>query len=120
MYLKLLSDKLPANLGYLYENAIAQIINSNNQKLFFHTWKKEGSTHSYEIDFLLPDNAKLIPIEVKSSEKKNHSSIDAFSEKYSNRISRRILFSQDDLGHYKMLDLKPIYLSPVVLSNICN
>ena len=120
LYLKLLSDKLPANLGYLYENAIAQIINSNNQKLFFHTWKKEGATHSYEIDFLLPDNAKLIPIEVKSSEKKNHSSIDAFSEKYSNRISRRILFSQDDLGHDKMLELKPIYLSPVVLSNICN
>ena len=120
LYLKLLSDKLPANLGYLYENAVAQIITSNNQKLFFHTWRKENSTHSYEIDFLVPDNTKLIPIEVKSSENKNHNSINAFSQKYSNRISRRILFSQDDIGHDKMLELKPIYLAPIILSNICN
>ena len=120
LYLKLLSDKLPANLGYLYENAVAQIINSNNQKLFFHTWRKKDSTHSYEIDFLISENTKLVPIEVKSSESRNHSSINEFSEKYSKRISRRILFSQDDLGNDKMLELKPVYLAPIVISNICN
>ena len=118
LYLKLLSDNLPANLGYLYENSVAQILNSNNQRLFFHTWKKENSTHSYEIDFLVTDKAKLIPIEVKSSERRNHESIDTFSQKYSKRVSRRILFSQDDIGHDNMLELKPIYLSPIILENL--
>ena len=118
LYLKLLSDKLPANLGYLYENAVAQILNLNNQILFFHTWKKQDSTHSYEIDVLVSDKAKLVPIEVKSSESRNHESIDAFSQKYSKRISRRILFSQDDIGHDKMLELKPIYLAPIILENL--
>ena len=32
IYNKLFSDKLEANLGYLYENAIAQIIKSNNSE----------------------------------------------------------------------------------------
>ena len=54
IYSKLLSDKLEANLGYLYENAIAQIIKSNNRELYYHTWR-DNNTHAYEIDFLLTD-----------------------------------------------------------------
>ena len=45
IYAKLLSDKLPANLGYLYENLIAQILVSQDRELYYHTWEKEGSTH---------------------------------------------------------------------------
>ena len=37
IYAKLLSDKLPANLGYLYENLVAQIINSTGRELYYHT-----------------------------------------------------------------------------------
>ena len=52
IYSKLLSDKLPADLGYLYENAAAQIIAANNTELYYHTWRKDNSTHSYEVDFI--------------------------------------------------------------------
>ena len=52
LYSKLLSDRLPANLGYLYENMAAQLIKSTNRELYYHTWEKKGSTHYYEIDFL--------------------------------------------------------------------
>ena len=38
IYNKLLSDKLDANLGYLYENALAQIIKSNGGDLFYYSW----------------------------------------------------------------------------------
>lgn len=38
IYAKLLSDKLPANLGYLYENLAAQIIASMGRELYYHTW----------------------------------------------------------------------------------
>ena len=53
IYAKLLSDKLPANLGFLYENAVAQAIQYTGRNLFYMTWPKENSTHNYEIDFLI-------------------------------------------------------------------
>jgi predicted AAA+ superfamily ATPase len=116
IYNKLLSDKLEANLGYLYENAIAQIIKSNNRELYYNTWLEEGKSHSYEIDFLVSNENKIIPIEVKSSNHNNHKSINEFCGKYSPCISRRILFSQKDLSNNEMLELKPIYLAPVIIS----
>ena len=117
IYNKLLSDKLEANLGYLYENAIAQIIKSNNRELYFHHWKENGKTHSYEIDFIISDRNKIIPIEVKSSNHNNHKSINEFEKKYSSCISRRIMFSQKDISNDNMLELKPIYLAPVIIKS---
>ena len=116
IYNKLLSDKLEANLGYLYENAIAQIIKANNRELYYHTWLEEGKSHSYEIDFLVSNENKIIPIEVKSSNHNNHKSINEFCHKYSSCVSRRILFSQKDLSNNEMLELKPIYMAPVIIS----
>ncbi len=116
IYTKLLSDKLDADLGYMYENAVAQMIRASGRETYYHTWTPEGSSHSYEVDFLLTDRTKLIPVEVKSSDANRHKSMDAFCEKYSGVISRRILFSQKDIGHQGMLELKPIYLAPVILN----
>ena len=78
----------------------------------------KDKTHSYEIDFLLTNKNKLIPIEVKSSESRNHTSINEFSKKYSNKISRRILFSQDDYSCDNMLELIPIYLAPLIIKSL--
>lgn len=116
IYNKLLADKLSANLGYLYENAVAQAIKAMGKDLYYHTWQKDNSTHSYEVDFLIQDRAKLIAVEVKSSAAKNHESIDAFSQKYSRHISRRILFSQQDVDNDKNLELKPVYMTSACLN----
>ena len=116
IYAKLISDKLSADLGYLYENAVAQVIQSAGRELYYHTWTPKNKTHSYEVDFLIASKTKLVPIEVKSSSIKNHQSIEAFSKKYSKAVSRRILFSQKDIGNKDMLELKPIYLAPVIIS----
>lgn len=118
IYAKLLSDKLEANLGFLYENAIAQMIKANGRELYYHTWKEEEKVHSYEVDFLISSKGKIIPIEVKSSETKNHTSINSFCKKYSKMISRRILFSQRDVGNEGMLEFKPIYLAPIILEDM--
>lgn len=118
IYSKLLSDKLDANLGFMYENAIAQIIKSNGRELYYHTWNEKGKVHSYEIDFLISSKGKIVPIEVKSSEMKRHISIDVFTKKYSKVVSRRILFSQKDVGNDGMLELKPIYLAPVIVESL--
>ncbi len=118
IYVKLLSDKLDVNLGYLYENAVAQIIKSCDRDLFYCVFKNNETTRYYEIDFLTTDDNKLVPIEVKSSEAKNHKSINEFSKKYSSKISRRILFSQDDISYDEMLELRPIYLAPLIVKNL--
>lgn len=118
IYRKLLSDKLPADLGYLYENVVAQMIKASGRDLYYHTWRKKDSTHSYEIDFLIISKNKVVPIEVKSSAVKNHESIDKFEEKYSGQVGERYLLSQKDVGKIGTLKLKPIYMTPFLLKNI--
>lgn len=97
IYQKLLSDKLSANLGYVYENIVAQVLTATGNKLFYHTWPSETSNHNYEVDFILSRGAKIWPIEVKSSGYKNHKSLDEFCKKFSSRISDRYLIYTKDL-----------------------
>ena len=78
IYDKLLSDKLDANLGYVYENAVAQILVAKGNNLFYYTMKSETSNHLHEIDFLLSSGTKICPLEVKSSNYKTHKSFDDF------------------------------------------
>lgn len=118
IYSRLLGDKLPANLGYLYENAVAQMITASNRSAYYHTWEKENSTHYYEVDFLIQDKTKLLPLEVKSSATKKHESIDVFCTKYSKYVSQAILISQKDVGKENSLKLKPIYMLPFILEEL--
>lgn len=113
IYEKLLNDKLSANLGYIYENLIAQMLTASNYKLFYYTWPKDA-THNYKIDFLLSHGAKLQPIEVKSSGYKTHTSLDAFCEKYSDRIDRRYLIYTKDFQKSGQVTLLPVYMAPLL------
>ncbi|MBQ1733137.1 MAG: ATP-binding protein, partial [Bacteroidales bacterium] len=96
VYQKLLSDKLNANLGYVYENLVAQMLKANGNELFYYTFPTENGKHNYEIDFLLSRGNKICPIEVKSSGYRSHKSLDVFCDKYSSRISDRILLYTKD------------------------
>ncbi len=82
IYAKLLSDKLPANLGYLYENLIAQMIAASGRELYYHTWEKAVSTHYYEVDFLISEGSKINAFELKSSGVGKHESIKEFYRKF--------------------------------------
>lgn len=111
IYEKLLNDKLSANLGYLYENAIAQILVANGKELFYHTWLNETSKHNYEIDFLITEKNKICPIEVKSSGYKAHTSLDEFCKKYSSRILNKYLVYTKDYAREKDIIYLPIYMT---------
>lgn len=111
IYEKLLSDKLSVNLGYLYENVVAQILKANGNSLFYYTFLDEKSRHNFEIDFLLARNNKVCPIEIKSSGYKTHASLDAFSEKYSSRILNKYLVYTKDLGKDKDVFSVPVYMT---------
>lgn len=111
IYEKLLSDKLSVNLGYLYENVVAQLLKANGNSLFYYTFLDEKSRHNFEIDFLLARNNKVCPIEIKSSGYKTHASLDAFSEKYSSRILNKYLVYTKDLGKDKDVFSVPVYMT---------
>ncbi len=113
IYQKLLNDKLGTNLGYVYENVIAQMLTASGNKLFYYTWPKD-ETHSYEIDFLLSRGAKLHPVEVKSSGYKSHKSLDVFCEKFSQIIERRYLIYTKDLQKDHETLLLPVYMTPFI------
>ena len=113
IYQKLLNDKLSTNLGYVYENMIAQMLAASGNKLFYYTWPKDA-THNYEIDFLLSRGSKLHPIEVKSSGYNTHKSLDAFCQKFSHIVDRRYLIYTKDLRKDGDTLLLPVYLTPFI------
>lgn len=113
IYQKLLSDKLSANLGYIYENLVAQMLSASGNKLFYYTWPKD-STHNYEIDFLVSRGSKLHPIEVKSSGYRRHASLDAFCLKYSGLVDKRYLIYTKDFSKDGETILLPVYMTPLI------
>ena len=139
IYQKLLSDKLSANrrtserrdqaglgypereggnakrnLGYVYENIVAQMLTAAGNKLFYHTWPTESGKHNYEVDFILLRGAKIWPLEVKSSGYKSHASLDAFCEKFSERVGERFLVYTKDLRKDEATTLLPVMMTMLV------
>lgn len=111
IYQKLMSDKLDANLGYVYENMVAQILTASGNKLFYYTFPTETGKHNYEIDFLLSRGNKICPIEVKSSGYKRHASLDAFCQKFSSRVLQRYLIYTKDFQKDEQTLFLPVYLT---------
>lgn len=114
IYEKLLNDKLSTNLGYLYENAVAQILTTTGNDLFYYTFFKKEQKRNFEIDFILAKKNKICPIEVKSSNYIKHRSIDEFYEKYSNRILNRYIIHTKDITKDKDILCLPIYLTQFI------
>ncbi len=110
IYKKLLSDKLTADLGYVYENLVAQMLTASGNNLPYYTWAKDD-THKYEIDFLLSRGAKLQPIEVKSSGYNTHAFLDAFCRKFSSIIDRRYLIYTKDFKKDAETLLLSVYMT---------
>lgn len=111
IYQKLMSDKLDANLGYVYENMVAQMLTAAGNRLFYYTFPTETGKHNYEIDFLLSRGNKICPIEIKSSGYKRHASLDAFCQKFSNRVLQRYLIYTKDLQKDEQTLFLPVYLT---------
>ena len=114
IYSRLLSGKLQTNLGYLYENAVAQMLAANGHALYYYTFLNEKSKHNYEVDFLISEKNKICPIEVKSSGYKSHPSLEAFSRKFSSRINRELLIYTKDYRREGRLEMMPIIMTQFI------
>ena len=111
IYNKLLSDKLQVNLGYVYENLVAQMLQTAGNELYYYTFPTGKGNTNYEIDFLLSRGDKIVPIEVKSSGYKTHKSLDAFCDKYPSRIGERYVLYTKDYHKEGAIIYLPIYYS---------
>ena len=112
IYNKLLSDKLEANLGYVYENAVAQILVAKGNNLFYYTMGNNSSNHLYEIDFLISTGNKISPIEVKSGNYRCHKSLDQFCDKFRSRIGNKYLVHTKDYKWENGINYIPVYMLP--------
>ena len=111
IYNKLLNDKLSTNLGYVYENVIAQMLRATGKKLFYHTIPYAKGKKYYEIDFVIPDKHKISPIEVKSSGYRTHKSLDEFCSKFSDRIMNKYLIYTKDYKRENGIEYIPVYMT---------
>ncbi len=112
IYNKLLSDKLDANLGYIYENVVAQMLLTKGNNLFYYTMESETSNHLYEVDFLISAGDKVCPIEVKSGNYRNHKSLDVFCDKFSSRIKDKYVVHTKDYKWENGIHYIPVYMVP--------
>lgn len=115
LYQKLLSDKLSADLGYIYENVVAQLLRTAGHNLYYYTFPvDENNKNHYEIDFLTTSSSKINPIEVKSSSYRTHKSIDVFCKRYSARVGKPIMLYTKDLRIEGGMTYLPVYMTSLI------
>lgn len=91
--------KLSINKGMMTENLISQIFVSNGKPLRFYEKivKNDEKKIKYEVDFLIKQNGKTTPIEVKSGNSKEHSSLDYFYSIFKDKTNKPIILTKGDL-----------------------
>lgn len=102
---------MSTDLGYVYENVVAQMLKAAGHELYYYTFPTESGKHNYEVDFLIADGDKVSPIEVKSSGYKAHTSLDAFCMKFSSRIRNKYLVYTKDLRKDGDALYLPVYMT---------
>ncbi len=112
LYKAVLFDKLDVNEGMIMENIVAQMLRRNGHKLYFYSRSdNEKRENHMEIDFLIAENKKIAPIEVKSANYRSHSSLDKFRKRFSDKIGESyILYSKDVMQKDGIWHL-PLYMT---------
>ena len=112
IYSKLVSGRLSANLGYVYENAAAQALTAIGLRLYYHTFrKKDDDKHTYEIDFITTVGEKVRPIESKSSRATNHKSLDVFVSGKGLNLETPVVVSPKNLNYENSILYLPAYMT---------
>jgi len=112
IYKAILFDKLDFNEGMILENAVAQMLRTNGHKLYFYSRSDPVQRENHmQIDFLITQERKISPIEVKSGSYRSHSSLDKFRKKFSNKIGTPyILYTKDAMQKDGIVHL-PAYMA---------
>ena len=112
LYKAILFDKLDVNEGMIMENIVAQMLRCNGHKLYFYSRSDSNNRENHmEIDFLITEDKKIAPIEVKSANYRSHSSLDKFRKKFHRNIGTSyILYPKDVMAKDGIWHL-PLYMA---------
>ncbi len=113
LYQAILRDDLAVNKGMLTESYVAQQLMSQHNELFYYSrYDRNDNSKTMEIDFLTLDNKyNVVPIEVKSSKRTSHVSLDKFRVKFKDRIGRSYLLYQNDIKIEDKIIYLPLYMA---------
>ena len=101
---KILSQSESINNGALYENVVAQELNSHGYKCYYYNSKKQG-----EVDFIIEHNSRILPIEVKSGKDYYvHSALNNLIAKYD--IDEAIVLANTNVKKNGQIIYLPIYM----------
>lgn len=104
--LQILNHQTAINFGAIYENAAGQELLAHGYELYFYNSKKFG-----EIDFLLEENEKIIPLEIKSGKDYHrHRAINNLVSNPEYGISKGYVFCQGNTEKIDLITYFPIYL----------
>ncbi|HWT75348.1 MAG TPA: ATP-binding protein [Mobilitalea sp.] len=94
-------------IGALTENYIANILEMNRYKLYY--WSSGGEA---ELDFIIEQDGKVVPIEVKAREHTKSRSLSFFHSKY--KAEKTIRFSSRNFGWENGIEAIPLYAAWLV------
>lgn len=98
LYRAVLRDQLQVNEGMLVENVVAQCLKANGHRAYFYAERNpETRKTTMEIDFLIRQGKKIVPIKVKSSGSSSIKSLVRFKEKFGKRIGEAIVLHHGEI-----------------------
>ena len=141
IYRSLLLGKIGINEGMFAENVVSQCLRANGHKLYFYSrpakkkdvdktsetseegFDADGSEaeadddawdSAIEIDFLIRRVKKISPLEVKSSDKLRHDSLDRFRERFGKSIGQPYILCTKDLKVEDGIVYLPLYMASIL------
>ena len=104
--LKIVNKESDINKGAVFENIVAQELYAHGYPLYYYNSKKFG-----EIDFIVEQNGKSLPIEVKSGKAYNkHSALNNLMNAKEYGIEEAFIFTNDNVKIEGKLNYLPIYM----------
>ncbi|MCD7715444.1 MAG: AAA family ATPase [Lachnospiraceae bacterium] len=102
--IQILKHEIDINYGAIFENAAAQELHSHGFPLYYYRNKKLG-----ELDFVIEQKGKVIPIEIKSGKTyKRHSAMKNMIETY--KSTEPLVFCLDQLSVEGPVVYCPVYM----------
>ncbi len=125
VYKSLLLGKLGINEGMFAENVVAQCLKANGHNLFFYSrppspkgrsdgLDEDSWDSAIGIDFLIRQRRKICALEVKSSERIRHDSLDRFSSRFGKVLGQSYVLCTKDIKVEDGIVYLPLYTASLL------
>ena len=112
--MNILTDNSQVNLGGIYENAVAQELHAKGFPLYFYNSHKNG-----ELDFVIEQDERVVPIEVKSGKDYYvHSAISKAVENPEYQIEKAYVLGNCNVSQEDKIINLPVYMTMFIREEI--